>query len=101
MHQDVKYDFTAELTGIGDGSAHEGTHLLLRSPGGYTIIFRWVCLLYINMLHVVTLSFIVLPKLVKHTPVAGVVRRNMKFNVKMLKFPISDTFHALLRRMTL
>ena len=56
------------------------------------IIFRQVCLLYINMLHVVSLSNIVLPELVKHIPVAGVVRRNIKFNVKMLKFPISDTW---------
>ena len=53
------------------------------------------------MLCVVSLSFIVLPELVKHIPVTGVVRRNIKFNVKMLKFPISDTFDALLRRMTL
>ena len=53
------------------------------------------------MLCVVSLSFIVLPELVKHIPVAGVVRRNIKFDVKILKFPILDTFHALLRRMTL
>ena len=46
------------------------------------------------MLCVVSLSFIVLPELVKHIPVAGVVRRNIKFNVKMLEFPISDTFDA-------
>ena len=52
------------------------------------------------MLHVVSLSFIVLPELVKHIPAAGVVTRNIKFNVKMLKFPITDTFHDLLRRMT-
>ena len=30
------------------------------------IIFRQVCLLYINMLRVVSLGFIVLPELVKH-----------------------------------
>ena len=53
------------------------------------------------MLRVVSLSFIVLPELVKHIPVTGVVRRNIKCNVKMLKFPISDMFHSLLRRMTL
>jgi len=53
------------------------------------------------MLRVVNLSFIVLPELVKHIPVAGVVRRNIKFNVTMLKFPISDTFLAVLWRMTL
>jgi len=46
------------------------------------------------MLPVFSLSYIMLPELVKHIPVVGVVRRNIKFNVKMLKFPISDTFHA-------
>jgi len=40
------------------------------------------------MLRVVSLSFIVLPELVKHIRVAGVFRRNIKFNVKMLKFLI-------------
>ena len=35
------------------------------------------------MLHVVSLSFIVLPELVKHILVAGVVRRNVKVNVKI------------------
>ena len=35
------------------------------------------------MLRVVSLSFIVLPEPVKHIPVAGVVRRNIKFNVKI------------------
>ena len=43
------------------------------------------------MLHVVSLSFIVLPQLVKHIPVAGVVRRNIKFSVKML---ISNIRHV-------
>ena len=38
------------------------------------------------MLRVVSLSFIVLPKLVKHIFVAGVVRRNIKFNVKISNF---------------
>ena len=28
MHQDVKYDFTADLTGIGDRSVHEMSGLL-------------------------------------------------------------------------
>jgi len=35
------------------------------------------------MLRVVSLSFIVLPELVKHILVAGIVRRNIKFNVKI------------------
>jgi len=35
------------------------------------------------MLRVVSLSFIVLPELVKHIPVTGVVGRNIKFNVKI------------------
>jgi len=35
------------------------------------------------MLRVVSLSFTVLPELVKHILVAGVVRRNIKFNVKI------------------
>ena len=35
------------------------------------------------MLRVVSLSFIVLFELVKHILVAGVVRRNTKFNVKI------------------
>jgi len=42
-----------------------------------------MCLLYINMLRVISLSFIVLPELVKHILVAGVVRRNIKFSVIM------------------
>ena len=35
------------------------------------------------MLRVISLSFIVLPELVKHILVAGVVRRNIKFSVKI------------------
>ena len=35
------------------------------------------------MMRVVSLSFIVLPELVKHILVTGVVRRNIKFNVKI------------------
>ena len=35
------------------------------------------------MLRVVSLSFIVLPELVKHILVTGVVRRNINFNVKI------------------
>ena len=35
------------------------------------------------MLRVVSLRFIVLPELVKHIPVASVVRRNIKFNDKI------------------
>ena len=50
-----------------------------------------MCLLYINMLRVVSLSFIVLFELVKHNPVVGVVRRNIKFSVKML---ISNIRHV-------
>jgi len=43
------------------------------------------------MLRVVSLSFIVLFELVKHNPVVGVVRRNIKFSVKML---ISNIRHV-------
>jgi len=35
------------------------------------------------MLRVVSLSFIVLPELVKHILVSGVITRNIKFNVKI------------------
>jgi len=51
-----------------------------------------VCLLYINKLRVVSLSFIVLPELVKHILVAGVVGRNIKFNVKI--FNIRHVLHC-------
>ena len=43
------------------------------------------------MLSVISLSFIVLPELVKHILVVGVVRRNIKFSVKML---ISNIRHV-------
>ena len=43
------------------------------------------------MLRVVSLSFIVLPELVKYILVAGVVRRNIKFNVKISNISISST----------
>ena len=38
------------------------------------------------MLLVISLSFILLPELVKHILVAGVVRRNIKFSVKISYF---------------
>ena len=47
------------------------------------------------MLRVVSLSFIVLPKLVKHILVAGVVIRNIKFNVKISNISISQTRFTL------
>jgi len=40
------------------------------------------------MLRVISLSFIVLPELVKHILVAGVVRRNIKFSVKIYNIVI-------------
>jgi len=43
------------------------------------------------MLRVISLSFIMLPELVKHILVAGVVRRNIKFNVKISNISISQT----------
>jgi len=43
------------------------------------------------MLRVLSLSFIVLPELVKHILVAGVVRRNIKFSVKIPNISISQT----------
>jgi len=43
------------------------------------------------MLRVISLSFIVLPELVKHILVAGVVRRNIKFCVKISNISISQT----------
>jgi len=45
------------------------------------------CVYYTLICCVWLVCFIVLPELVK---LAGVVRRNIKFNVKLLKFPISD-----------
>jgi len=42
------------------------------------------------MLCVISLSFIVLPELVKHILVAGVVRRNIKFSVKISNITISQ-----------
>jgi len=36
------------------------------------------------MLRVISLSFVVSPELVKHILVTGVVRRNIKFNVKII-----------------
>ena len=44
------------------------------------IIFRYVCLLYINMLHVVSLGFIVLPQTY---PIRCVVEQNVKVDVKI------------------
>ena len=43
------------------------------------------------MLRVISLSFIVLPELVKYILVAGVVRRNIKFTVKISNISISQT----------
>ena len=43
------------------------------------------------MLRVISLSFIVLPELVKHILVAVVVRRNIKFSVKISNISISQT----------
>ena len=43
------------------------------------------------MLRVISLSFIMLPELVKHILVAGVVRRNIKFNVKISNISILQT----------
>jgi len=43
------------------------------------------------MLRVISLSFIVLPELVKYILVAGVVRRNIKFSVKISNISISQT----------
>jgi len=50
------------------------------------------------MLQVVSLSFIVLPELVKYILIAGVVRRNITFNVKISN---SQTFYTVLWQMTL
>jgi len=48
------------------------------------------------------LSFIVLPELVKHILVGGVVRRNINFNVKISNISISLTrFTNMLWRITL
>ena len=49
-------------------------------------LFFVQCVLYTNVLHVISLSFIVLLELVKHILVAGVVRKKLN---SMLKFPIS------------
>jgi len=54
-------------------------------------------------LRVISLSFIVLPELVKHILVAGVVRRNIKFNVKISNISIKQkqTRFTVMWRMTL
>jgi len=48
------------------------------------------------MLRTISLSFIMLPELVKHILVADVVRRNIKFNVKISNIIISKTRLTLL-----
>ena len=58
-------------------------------------LFFVQCVLYINVLHVISLSFIVLLELVKHILVAGVVRRNVKFNVKISNISISQTLFTM------
>jgi len=56
------------------------------------------------MMRVISFSFIVLPEVVKHILVAGVVRRNIKFSVfsvKIYNIVISKTRFTPLWRMTL
>jgi len=53
------------------------------------------------MMRVISFSFIVLPELVKHILVACVVRRNIKFSVKIYNIVISKTRFTPPWRMTL
>ena len=71
---------------VGDGSVITGNiwvELLLLQQWGDRRCFVTINILYFNMLGMVCLSFIVLPVLVKHIPVAAVVKRNVKLDGKM------------------
>ena len=55
----------------------------LKVPRWLYDYFSLGVLIYINMLRVISLSVIVLPELVKHFLVTGVVRRNVEINVEI------------------
>ena len=55
----------------------------LKVPRWLYDYFSLGVLIYINLLRVISLSVIVLPELVKHFLVTGVVRRNVEINVEI------------------
>jgi len=66
-------------------------HIYFRGPPVVIRLFFVRCVYYTYMLSVISLSFIVLPELVKHILVTGVVRRNIKFNVKISSINTSQS----------